>query len=293
MADTTRDELLGRLLGMPLDRFVEQRNRLARELRDQGDRDAAAWLASLRRPSPAVWALDQVARGDPARLRTLLDRGAELRDVQARAMRGDREAAAQLCEVGGQVQRAVDDIVRRAAALLRDAGHGVSSDTTLSMAAMLRTALTADGETQRRLAAGLLLQPVEESGSAFGFDAGPPQLRVIDGGGAAKPRSAAAAAPGKPDAEARRRAAELRRRAEEALHAADAADREAAARQAESERLRGRVSELRARMRELENQLSDAETAARGAEVAAREAAAQARAARLEAEAAEAAAPRD
>jgi hypothetical protein len=41
--------------------FVARRNDLARELRAQGDKDAAAEVKGLRRPSVAVWALNHVA----------------------------------------------------------------------------------------------------------------------------------------------------------------------------------------------------------------------------------------
>jgi hypothetical protein len=41
--------------------FVARRNDLARELRAQGDKDSAAEVKGLRRPSVAVWALNQVA----------------------------------------------------------------------------------------------------------------------------------------------------------------------------------------------------------------------------------------
>jgi hypothetical protein len=281
-AESTRDELLGRLLGVPLDGFVEQRNRLVRELREQGDRVTAAWLAGLRRPSPGIWALDQLARGDPQRLRALLDDGAELRAVQGRAIRGDREAAAAMRELGVRVQRGVDDVVRRAAALLRDAGHGAGTDTIHLMAATVRTAMAADVESRRQLAEGLLLGPLEE-GSVFGFDlSGPPELRVIEGGAARRDTSGAAR---------ERQTRELRERAERAVAAAEAAEGEASQRREEAEARRARVDELRAQIRALDRDLEAAEAAAQSADAAAREAQGRARTARRDADAAEAEVP--
>jgi hypothetical protein len=291
MASDVRDELLGRLLGVPLDRFVEQRNRLARELREQGDRDTASWLASLRRPRPGVWALDQLARGDPSRIGALIDLGDELGDAQVRAMRGDREAAPEMRDLGGRLQRAVDDVVRRAVDVLRDAGHGASTDTMLSMSATLRNALGATAEARRQLAAGLLLAPVEES-DGFGFGAAAsqrPGLRVIEGG-ASRARVSAERHDDDHDVEQRR---EMRRLADEAVRAADQAEQEAARLQATAEEMRARVAEIGDRLRLLEAELTAAQDAAQEADADARDAVVRARAARREADAAEAGVPGD
>src|SRR5258706_11361462 len=87
-----RDELLDRLLGVPLDRFVEERNRLAREARAAGDRDTASWLASLRRPAPHVWAIDQLARSDPRGMLGLTNLARRPADAQSPAVQ-DRDPA--------------------------------------------------------------------------------------------------------------------------------------------------------------------------------------------------------
>lgn len=288
MAADRREDLLGRLLGVPLDRFVEQRNRLARELREQGDRESALWLAGLRRPAPAVWALDQLARGDPGRITALLDLGAELRAAQTRAMRGDREAAAEMRELSGRVQRAVDDAVRRAGALLRDAGHGTGPDTVHAMAASLRAALAADDTTRSRLAAGLLLQPVEAA-EGFGFDmAAGPALRVIEGGGGGRGAAPAAPETRQEEQDRERRLQEARRRAEAAIQAADQAEARAEQLRRQSAELHQRAAEVRARIRALEDDLHEAEVAARRADVAVRDAVTSARDARLQADTASA-----
>jgi hypothetical protein len=285
---SSRDDLLGRLLAVPLDRFVEQRNRLARELREAGDKDTAAWLAKLRRPSPGVWALDQMARGDARRVRGLLDLGAELAQAQAGAVQGDREAVARMRDLGGRLQRAVDDVVRRAAELLRDAGHGATTDTALSMASTLRGAIGGDEETRRALAEGRLLEPVEEGGG-FGFglatDAPPPAAAQAEKRSAA-PRSAQAD-------QGQQRLRELRRHATETARAADAAERELAKRRDEAGRLHAEADEVRARIRALDEELGTAEERARQADAAAEQALAAWRAARRQGDAAQAALPPD
>ncbi len=136
--DATRDDLLRRLFAVRLDGFVEERNRLVRELRKAGDRESAAWLASLRRPTPVLWALNQLAERDPNALHSLLDLGAEMRSVQARAVRGDPDAAVRLREMGRPVKQATDDVVRCATEVLREAGHAATTPTVLSLTSTLR-----------------------------------------------------------------------------------------------------------------------------------------------------------
>src|SRR4051812_17139068 len=48
--------------------FVARRNALAKELRAAGDRDAAAEVSKLRRPTVVAAALNQLARRNPAGL---------------------------------------------------------------------------------------------------------------------------------------------------------------------------------------------------------------------------------
>ena len=50
------------LYGLPLERFVPERQALARELRTGGRREQAAEVASLRKPSVAAWAVNQLVR---------------------------------------------------------------------------------------------------------------------------------------------------------------------------------------------------------------------------------------
>ncbi|MDP8988077.1 MAG: hypothetical protein M3N11_06985, partial [Actinomycetota bacterium] len=45
--------------------FVAARDRLVRELRAAGERQAAAAVKGLRRPTVVAWALNQVARAHP------------------------------------------------------------------------------------------------------------------------------------------------------------------------------------------------------------------------------------
>jgi hypothetical protein len=101
--------------------FVATRDRLARELREEGDRDQAAEVKRLRRPAVPVWALNQVARTDPALVRTLLDAAAAARGAQIEVMNGaDRTA---LRDALTQRRNAVDAVVAEAAAIIEHSGR--------------------------------------------------------------------------------------------------------------------------------------------------------------------------
>jgi hypothetical protein len=50
------------LLGVDPEDFVQRRKELARELREDGDRDAAARLLAMRKPPLHLWAVNHFAR---------------------------------------------------------------------------------------------------------------------------------------------------------------------------------------------------------------------------------------
>ena len=88
-----RDTALDRLAAVPLEDFVAERKRLAKELRGAGDREAAAEIARLPKPTPPAWALNHVAREDPAAV-----------DRWLAAAEALRHASTHAAEVDGPVQ---------------------------------------------------------------------------------------------------------------------------------------------------------------------------------------------
>src|SRR5205085_12613937 len=81
-------DVVDRLYGLPLEEFTAQRDLAARELRRGGDREAAAELAKLPKPTPAAWTANQVARERPELVEALLDAGGALRSAQEEALAG-------------------------------------------------------------------------------------------------------------------------------------------------------------------------------------------------------------
>ena len=107
-----------RLYGLPLEDFVRERNHAAREARAAGDRDAAAAIAGLPKPSVAAWAVNQLARQERRDVDLLLDSGKRLLDAQRTSLerggRGDLDKARSsldqaVSRLGGAAKRILGD----------------------------------------------------------------------------------------------------------------------------------------------------------------------------------------
>src|SRR6185437_974930 len=147
MADTADD-----LYGLPLEEFTAARDAAARELRRAGDREAAAELAKLPKPTPAAWAANQLARTEPDVIQALLDAGEELREAQAEAVGGGGGAG--LREATAAEREAVDAAMA-AAAELKPGGRPLSRAMADRLRATLHAA-AADDAVREALAAGRL-----------------------------------------------------------------------------------------------------------------------------------------
>jgi hypothetical protein len=250
-------DVVDRLYGLALEDFTAQRDLAARELRRAGDRDAAAELAKLPKPTPAAWTANQVARERPELIEGLLDAGAALRSAQEEALAGGGGGALRDAMAG---QRRAIEAVMDAAQSYRPAGRALSR----AMADRLRMTLQAaagDEALSAALAAGRLVDEAQAGGA---WPLGPPPE-----GGEVVGRRTKRAAPG---GEARREAV-----AGDDAAAAEAAARERAALEAELRKVRGA---LRVR----ERTVAGAEEAAEQARTAAAEAAERLQRARQAAE---------
>jgi hypothetical protein len=148
------------LFALPLEEFIAGRDKLAKELR-KSDKEAAAVLAKLPKPTPAAWAANQVAREEPDLIATLLDAGAALRAAQDAALAGG--GAENLRTATQAERRAVDDVMR-VAVKLKPAGKPLSR----AMADRLRTTLHAaagDSELRAALSAGRLVGEAQAGGA--------------------------------------------------------------------------------------------------------------------------------
>ena len=164
-----------RLFSVPLEDFVAERKQVAKELRDAGDRDAAAEVAKMPKPTPPAWALNQLAREEPDAVGAWLDAAEELRDVSANPGAGLREAMA-----------AHRDATRTLLGVVRDRarpGGKPLSEPMLERARALLQAATVDPSVADALRAGRVVEGGEQP--AFGA------AGAAAGGGETRARTAA------------------------------------------------------------------------------------------------------
>jgi hypothetical protein len=226
MAET--DEHLARLYGLPLDEFTSARDRLADELREQGDRDAATRVKKLRRPTVSAWGVNQLGRNHQSEVQELLSVGEDVRAAQRAALSGS--GAERIRELTARRRRVVDRLLDLAEQLLAQAGHA-GSRSTLDKVADTLMAATLDGEAAGAVRTGRLER---ELAPPSGLEALAGQIPV------SKPAS-------KPERQARERARRAEDRARQAEEAAKEADREARRLEKQAERTREEAERARRR----------------------------------------------
>jgi hypothetical protein len=267
-----------RLFAVPLEDFVAERKQVAKELRAAGDREAAAEVAKLPKPTPPAWALNQLAREEPEIVGAWLDVAEELRDVSANPGAGLREAMA-----------AHRDATRSLIAMVRDRarpGGKPLSDPMLERVRELLQAATVDASVADALRAGRIVEGAEvptftaagEGGEGAGGDssgttASPGASRAGGRGAPAARRSSAAAERrAAKEREAERKAKERADRLAELERHIQAAEEELARLRDESAELDAAAATADERLEEARRTLHRSESEASAAHAAADEA---------------------
>jgi len=255
-----------RLFELPPGSFVAARDELARRLKGEGRSAEAAEVRSLRRPTVAAWAVNQVARRHPEDVTELLAAGAALRQAQRKMMSGVK--AGGFRQAMERRRRVVTRLSNAAEEILRDSGHG--SPGVLDAISATFEAASLDESTAEQVRAGRLSKEVAAP-AGFGPASG---LELIPGGAGTEEK------PSKPDhsrqdaaREARslaNAAGQARRQAIKAREEADRAEAKAdrLKQEAEAARIEAREASRWARDRESEatRAQSEADRAARRAE---------------------------
>ena len=240
------------LYGLPLEEFTPARDAAAKEIRKAGDRETAAIVAKLSKPTPAAWTANQVAREQPELVEALLEAGDAVREAQEAALsggggRGLRDATL--------AQRKAVDAVMDAAADYKPGGKPLSG----AMADRLRTTLNAvagDEAIRDALSEGRLTGEAQ-AGGAWPF--------------ALEPRGDDEDAPAsreKPPAERRAKATPKRaakKSAEEVAAARAEREAEERAEREQREREREERAQLEAQLRDARMSLRVRERVAKGA----------------------------
>ena len=252
----SEDDPVEALYAAPPEGFVAARDALARALRAAGDRDGAARVRALRKPTRAAWALNAAVREQPGAARQLEQAVERLHDAQRELLDGGDAA-----------------VLRAAETALRDAGEEllaalpVDDPPTVERARTTLRAAAVDADVLADLVAGRLAHDQVVSGfGGFG------DLAALAPPAAPRPRGGSAAR-----ADAAQRATAAREAAEREAEERAAAER-AAAERAAAERQRA-IEAARA-------EEADAEAAVAAAARAVEEAEAQLAARRAEREAA-------
>jgi len=268
------------LYGLPLDQFIPERTALARELRKAGERERAAEVAALRKPSVAAWAVNQLVRTQRKPVADLLAAGDALRAAQDDVLNGRGDA--QSLRVAVEHERvAVDALTEAARGLLSSEGQELS-ETMIERVSDTLHAAALDDEARAEVQQGRLERELRHVGlGGFGAASGrfvaPATKRAQKAPSTAKTTK-------RDSAERERTAREQAKAQEEARREARATEREAKRRAERADRAAKLARERRDNaaealrdaevgLAEAEAQLQDAVAAVSAAEAAARDAA--------------------
>jgi hypothetical protein len=163
VADDRVAAAVAELYGADPDAFTERRKALVLAAREAGDKQSAAAITALRKPTRAAWVVNRLARADPDAPARLAAMAAELRDAE-RAKDGPR-----LRELSAARGALIDALTAQglAAAGTPDPPPSLRAEVTDTL-----TAALGDAETAAAFAAGALTKAAQWSG--FGYaDLGP------------------------------------------------------------------------------------------------------------------------
>jgi chromosome segregation ATPase len=236
------DSAAAGLYGLRPGEFVSARDARAAEARRDGDKELAAAIKKLKRPSVSAWLTNILVRERPDEVERLLSLGAGLRQAQQQ-LEGE-----QLRALSQQRHQVVAALVQEADNLAALHGQAVSAAAQRELQETLEAALS-DPAAAEALQAGRLTVALSYSGlGTLGLDAAPaPATTALSA--AAEPSPAA-----RREAEAELSAAERRR----AQH-----QEELARAEREHDRVARRIEELSQQLDELRAQLPRADDAAR------------------------------
>jgi hypothetical protein len=260
------EDVAQRLYGLLPEDFTAARDQAARDAKANGDREGAAAITALRRPSLAAWLVNALVRHRAEELEQLLALGDALRSAQLSLVGDDVRTLSR------QRQQLIAAVGRQARALARELGHPVSEDVGQEVEQTLGAAM-ADPQIAEAVRSGRLTSPTSYAGlgtegataGAAAGNGGPRRLTPVpspaaetagtDTGTGGAATTGAKARRGRADGargEERLRAEEERRREE--------------ARRREEERRAAELEQARQEAREAQQAWEDAVATARAAQ---------------------------
>jgi hypothetical protein len=140
------------LYSAPYDRFIAERNALARSTEDKQE---SARIKALRKPTLPAWAINQVARSHQKEVRRLVELGDALRTARGEKVRS----------LSKERNGAVASLVEHARAALTGAGHSDSASNLERVTNTLQAA-SIEPDATEELLGGRLSTDMEPSGFA-------------------------------------------------------------------------------------------------------------------------------
>jgi hypothetical protein len=137
--------------------FTAARDERARQVRAAGQRDEAAAIKKLARPTASAWLVNQLARTVPEQMIRLYELGEELQEAQ-RALAGDR-----LRELSVQRRQVVNDLLAAASDLAGQTDQPASGAVLGEVRATLEAAL-ADAGARAAVRSGRLTKSLAYAG---------------------------------------------------------------------------------------------------------------------------------
>lgn len=151
------DAVADELYGLVPNAFTSRRDAFVKQARSVGDREAAAEIAALRKPTVVAWLANQLARRSPGEIAPLLELGQALREATATL------AGPQLRALSLQRQQLVHALVEQARLLGQEEGQRVTEDAARGLEDTFSAAL-ADPAAAQALAAGRLVAGLSHQG---------------------------------------------------------------------------------------------------------------------------------
>lgn len=233
---------IDRLYGVPLDEFIAERDALAKTLTRDGDREAAAQIKALRKPTVGAWALNQAVRRRRKETRALLSTAERLQEAQEALLSGGDPS--DLRKATREERELTSTLADSAEAIASEAGKSGPALRDRVRATLHAAAL--DDEARAELETGRFTREREAVGlGAFGAGSTSPTSAP------SRPKAPSRGPARKPATRKRARSAAKPARAPKGKSAASARERAAGREEAARE----------ARLAEAEQQLSEAREA--------------------------------
>jgi hypothetical protein len=229
--DVDLDSAVGELYGLHPDEFLGARRTLAAQAKADKETGLAKAIDSIRKPTAAAWAINQLVRARPADVERLVDLAAGLHEAQ------EKMDGAALKTLSRERTKLVDELVHSTTEVAKAAGGAMSTPVANQVretfVAALATTAAAEavgsGQLTRALSyAGFGDVDLSEA-TAAPAPARRPALRVIAGEGKGSGRSGRGRAadpepepekPAEPDPALLKRLAEAEKRSRETMSAA-------------------------------------------------------------------------